>query len=76
MSHSNKDPDIAYLTQESEQFEAAVVDLQLGCAWEAAHAIGEIVKEVEEVLSHGGCEWAAMRYNRKKRGVGGMSWIV
>lgn len=40
-------------TQESQQLEAAVVDLQLRSAGETAHAIGEVVKQIEEVLGHG-----------------------
>jgi hypothetical protein len=41
-----------YLAQEPQQFEAAVVDLQLRRAREAAHAICKVVQEIEEVLSH------------------------
>lgn len=66
MSRRDNNPDIPYLTQEPEQFEATVVDLQLRCAWKAAHAIGKIVKEIEKVLSHGRCERAATLYNKKK----------
>lgn len=42
----------AYLAQQTQQLEAPVVDLELGSAGKAAHAIGEVVEEVEEVLGH------------------------
>ena len=43
---------ISYLAEKSEQLETAIVDLQLWGAGEAAHAIGEVVEEIEEVLRH------------------------
>lgn len=44
---------VSYLAQESQKLETAVIDLQLRCAGEAAHAICEVVEEIEEVLRHG-----------------------
>lgn len=41
-----------YLTQESQQFETAIVDLELRRARKAAHAIREVVKQIEKILGH------------------------
>lgn len=48
-----------YFTQESEQFETAVIDLELRRARKATHAIREVVEEIEEILRHFvAMEWA------------------
>lgn len=47
---NRRDP---YLAEQAQELEASVVDLELRSAGETAHAVREIVEEVEEVLRHG-----------------------
>lgn len=43
---------ISYLTQETQQLEAAVIDLELRRTRKTAQTIGEIVEKIKEILRH------------------------
>lgn len=42
-----------YLAQQSLDFEASAINLQVGRFWKTAHTVCESVDKVEEVIRHG-----------------------